>query len=71
MGACLAVGMYHLESNFPVTTDNQLVVTGTELEGASDGSPQVKVDQFEDQQDRLFAQASTDIPIPCEMKTTV
>ena len=61
IGALLATGIYHLAHNFPVTTAEDLVITGQELNDKTD--PDKKGDTGQ--------KSSIETHTPYELKTTV
>lgn len=65
IGALLATGIYHMAINFPVTTADDLVVTGRELK---DGAEPDKTEDKHQQPPRKY---NIQTQTPYELKTTV
>ena len=65
IGALFASGIYHVAQNFPVTTDNKLVITGKEIKN------EAKPQGFELEGHQHPSQADMQTQTPYELKTTV
>ncbi|KAJ7391799.1 Aquaporin-4 [Desmophyllum pertusum] len=65
IGALLATAIYHVANNFPVTTADELVITGRELKGKA------QPDKKEANQEQPQRKYNTQTQTPYELKTTV
>ena len=65
IGALFASGIYHVAQNFPVTTEDELVITGKEIKN------EAKSQGFELEGPQHPSQADMQTQTPYELKTTV
>ena len=65
IGALFASGIYHVAQNFPVTTEDELVITGKEIKN------EAKPQGFELEGHQNPSQADMQTQTPYELKTTV